>query len=333
MRGGGIVVSVLFTFLGLLFVTFFISRIVPIDPVIAIVGDRASQETYDRVYRELGLHLPLYQQFFQYLKDIIGGNLGTSVLTGQPVLEDIRQFFPATLELSSAATVIGVLFGVPMGVAAAVWKGRWPDHTIRLVSLVGYSVPIFWLGLIALLIFYAKLGLTGGPGRLDVAYEYMVEPVTGLLLIDSLLAHQWEVFANGCYHLVLPASMLGYFSLAYIARMTRSFMLEQLHQEYIITARVKGASEFRVIWIHALGNIMVPLITVIALSYAYLLEGAVLTETIFAWPGLGMYITNSLFSADMPAVLGGTIVVGAVFVGINLFSDLLYTLFDKRVRS
>ncbi len=330
---GQTVLSVIATFLGLLLVTFCISRVVPIDPVLAMVGDRASQETYDQVFHELGLHLPLYKQFLLYLGDILNGDFGTSILTGQPVIEDIRQFFPATLELSTAATIIGVLIGVPMGVTAAVWKGRLPDHIIRFVSLVGYSVPIFWLGLIALLVFYAKLGLVGGPGRLDIAYEYIVEPVTGLILVDSLLAQEWQVFTNACHHIVLPAFMLGYFSLAYIARMTRSFMLEQLSQEYIITARVKGASEFRVIWIHALRNIMVPLITVIALSYAYLLEGAVLTETIFAWPGLGMYITNSLFSADMSAVLGGTVIVGAVFVGINMFSDILYTIFDKRVNS
>lgn len=323
-------VSILLTFFGLLFVTFVIARVVPIDPVLAVVGDRATPEVYERARLAMGLDKPVVIQFFLYIRDVLSGDLGTSVLTGQPVLEDIKAFFPATLELSTIATIIGVLLGVPMGIAAAVYKGRWPDHLIRFVSLVGYSVPIFWLGLIALLIFYAKLGLVGGPGRLDVAYDFMVDPVTGLILVDSLLAGEMEVFQNALHHLVLPAFLLGYFSLAYIARMTRSFMLEQLGQEYITTARVKGASEFSVIWKHALGNIMVPLITVIALSYAYLLEGAVLTETIFAWPGLGMYITNSLFSADMPAVLGGTIVVGSVFVGINLLSDILYSFFDRR---
>lgn len=325
-------VSIAVTFLGLLLVTFLIARVVPIDPVVAIVGDRASPEIYDRVYKELGLDLPLYRQFLLYLSDIVQGDFGESVLTGQPVIQDIRQFFPATLELSTIATIIGVLIGVPFGVAAAVWQGKWQDHLIRLVSLVGYSVPIFWIGLIGLLVFYAKLDWVAGPGRLDIAYEFIVEPVTGLIIIDSIIAGEWEVLGNALSHIILPAFLLGYFSLAYIARMTRSFMLEQLSQEYITTARVKGVSELKVIWKHALGNIMVPLVTVIALSYGYLLEGAVLTETIFAWPGLGMYITNSLFSADMSAVLGGTVVVGCVFVGINLFSDVLYRVFDRRVQ-
>ena len=201
-----------------------------------------------------------------------------------------------------------------------------------MIGLVGYSVPIFWLGLVGLLVFYAKLDWVAGPGRLDVFYVDLVEPVTGVILIDAALAGDWEVFWNAVEHLILPASLLGYFSLAYIARMTRSFMIEQLSQEYITTARVKGLSETRVIWRHALGNTAVPLVTVIALSYANLLEGSVLTETVFAWPGLGFYITNSLLNADMNAVLGGTIVVGCVFIGLNLLSDLLYRVLDPRAR-
>jgi peptide/nickel transport system permease protein len=203
---------------------------------------------------------------------------------------------------------------------------------IRVLGLIGYSAPIFWLGLMGLLVFYAKLDWVGGPGRLDVAYEYLVEPVTGMLLVDSLLAGETDVFWNAFSHIILPASLLGYFSLAYISRMTRSFMLDQLNQEYIITARVKGLSERHVIWRHALGNVMLPLITVIALSFANLLEGSVLTEIVFAWPGLGQYITHSLLNADMNAVLGGTLVVGTVFIGLNLFSDLLYRVLDPRAR-
>jgi peptide/nickel transport system permease protein len=198
--------------------------------------------------------------------------------------------------------------------------------------LIGYSVPVFWLGLVGLLVFYAKLDWVAGPGRLDVGYDDIVDPVTGLVLVDAALAGEWEVFFNAVSHLVLPVAILGYFSLAYISRMTRSFMLEQLRQEYVTTARAKGLSELRVVWRHALGNVMVPLVTVIALSYASLLEGAVLTETVFAWPGLGRYITYSLFNADMNAVLGGTIVVGAVFIGLNLLSDMLYRMLDPRAR-
>jgi peptide/nickel transport system permease protein len=213
-----------------------------------------------------------------------------------------------------------------------VRQGGWVDHVVRVVGLVGYSVPVFWLGLMALVLFYAKLGWVSGPGRIDIAYEYSVERVTGVLLWDAARAGEWEAFRNALSHLVLPAGLLGYFSLAYISRMTRSFMLNELSQEYIVAARAKGLSEMRIIWRHALRNAMVPLVTVIALSYAGLLEGSVLTETVFSWPGLGLYITNSLQNADMNAVLGGTLVVGTIFVGLNLLSDLLYRMLDPRTR-
>ena len=329
---GRLIASLAVTFLGLLFITFIIGRMIPIDPVLAIVGERASQSTYDQVYREMGLDRPLYEQFAIYVWQVLQGDLGTSLLTARPVADDILRVFPATLELATVATIIGVVFGIPMGVIAAVNQGRWQDQVVRVVGLFGYSMPVFWLGLMGLLIFYGVLDWVSGPGRLDIFYEDIVPPVTGVILIDSLLAGDFEVFKNALSHLVLPASVLGYFSLAYISRMTRSFMLEQLSQEYIVTARVKGVSEARVVWRHALGNILVPLITVIALSYANLLEGSVLTETVFAWPGLGQYITNALLSADMNAVLGGTIVVGMLFIGLNLLSDFLYRVVDPRAR-
>jgi peptide/nickel transport system permease protein len=324
--------TVALTFLGLLLVTFLIGRVVPIDPVLTAVGDRAPAEVYERVKRELGLDLPLWQQFWIYLRQVLAGNFGRSVLTSNPVLDDIRRVFPATLELATVATLIGVTLGIPMGVVAAVGRGRLVDQVIRVVSLVGYSVPVFWLGLMGLLLFYARLGWVAGPGRLDVAYDDLIPTVTGVILLDSAWAGEWEVFGNALSHVMLPASILGYFSLAYVARMTRSFMLAELGQEYVTTARIKGLSERRVVWRHALGNVMVPLITVIALAYANLLEGSVLTETVFAWPGLGQYITSSLLNADMNAVLGGTVVVGTVFIGLNLLSDLLYRLVDPRAR-
>ena len=193
-------------------------------------------------------------------------------------------------------------------------------------------MPVFWLGLVGLLLFYAKLGWVGGPGRLDVGFDDIVPPVTGMITVDSLLAGEYDVFWNALSHLLLPASILGYLSLAYIARMTRSFMLDQLRQEYVLAARAKGLSPWRVVWRHALGNVWVPLVTVIALTFGSLLEGAVLTETVFAWPGLGLYIKNSLFNADMNAVLGGTVLVGVVFIGLNMLSDLLYPLVDPRAR-
>ncbi len=324
--------AIAFTMLGLLFVTFMIGRVMPIDPVIAVVGERASKELYDATFFEMGLDKPLIGQFGYYLADVLQGDFGMSRLNGRPVAEDIARVFPATLELATLGTFIGVFIGVPLGVVAAVKRGTWIDQIARVVALVGYSMPIFWLGLVSLLVFYGILGWVGGPGRVSIFYMDIVPPVTGMILVDSILDGNWEVFWNAVSHIILPASLLGYFSLAYISRMTRSFMLEQLSAEYITTARVKGLSERSVIWKHAFGNIKVQLITVIALSYAGLLEGSVLTEIIFSWPGIGSYITTALLSADMNAVLGGTVVVGLVFVCLNVFSDLLYKFYDPRAK-
>ena len=321
------------TFVGLTAVTFFISRLTNIDPVIAVIGDRANEVTYQRVYQELGLDQPVIFQYLIYLKRLVTGEFGMSVLTSQPVLTDLLRVFPATFELATIAIIIGIALGVPAGVLAGATRGRWPDQVIRVVGLFGYSVPVFWLGLVGLFIFYGKLGWVGGAGRLDVFYQGIVPTRTGVILIDAALAGEWEIFANAFSHLILPASILGYYSLAYIARMTRSFMIDQLSQEYITAARIKGNSYWRAVWRHAFPNIMVPLITVVGLSYASLLEGAVLTETVFAWPGLGLYITRALFNSDMNAVLGGTVLVGAMFITINLVSDLLYKLVDPRLRT
>ncbi len=324
--------AIAFTMLGLLFVTFMIGRVMPIDPVIAVVGERASKELYDATFLEMGLDKPLMVQFGYYLADVLQGDFGMSRLNGRPVAEDIARVFPATLELATLGTFIGVFIGVPLGVVAAVKRGTWIDQVARVIALVGYSMPIFWLGLVSLLVFYGILGWVGGPGRVSIFYMDIVPPVTGMILVDSILDGNWEVFWNAVSHIILPASLLGYFSLAYISRMTRSFMLEQLSAEYITTARVKGLPERSVIWKHAFGNIKVQLITVIALSYAGLLEGSVLTEIIFSWPGIGSYITTALLSADMNAVLGGTVVVGLVFVCLNVFSDLLYKFYDPRAK-
>ena len=320
------------TYLGLLAVTFFIGRVIPVDPVLAIVGDRAPEHVIARVREEMGLNQPRWQQFAIYVNKALHGEFGTSVLTANPVWSDIKKTFPATLELATAGILIGAGLGIPLGVWAAVRRGGIVDHSVRVIGLVGYSVPVFWLGLMALVLFYAKLGWIGGPGRIGVAFEYSVPRVTGLLLVDAAMAGEWEAFGNAFSHLVLPASLLGCLSLAYISRMTRSFMLNELGQEYIVAARAKGLSETRIVWRHALRNAMVPLVTVVALSYASLLEGSVLTETVFSWPGLGLYITHSLQNADMNAVLGGTIVVGTIFIGLNLFSDALYRWLDPRTK-
>ncbi|WP_118134212.1 ABC transporter permease [Oceanicella sp. SM1341] len=334
---GGFLVTLAVTLLGLLAVTFVIGRVVPIDPVLAVVGERATTAQYEAAREALGLNEPLLTQFLIYVGDALRGDFGRSLLTSQPVLSDIARVFPATLELSTIATIFGVALGVPAGVLAATRPGSWVDQLVRLIGLAGYSMPIFWLGLIGLLVFYGNLGWVGGPGRLDTSYQFTFEldvtPVTGMILIDSALAGAWDVFANALTHIILPAGVLGYYSMAYISRMTRSFMMNELSQEYVTTARVKGMPEWRVVWVHALRNVSVPLITVIALSYANLLEGSVLTETVFAWPGLGLYITNALFSADMNAVMGGTVIVGATFVLLNMISDVLYKLIDPRART
>ena len=332
-RAGSFIASLVLTFLGLTAITFLISRLTKIDPVLAIVGDKASKEVYDKTFIMLGLDKPLIVQYGAYLRKLLSGDFGTSVLTSQPVLSDLLHVFPATFELATLATILGILIGVPSGVLGAARKGLWPDHLVRVVCLFGYSIPVFWLGLVGLFVFYGKLGWVSGTGRLDIGFDDIVTTRTGILLVDAALDGQWEIFRNAFSHLILPASILAYFSLAYIARMTRSFMIDQLSQEYVVAARIKGRSFWGAIWKHAFPNIMVPLITVIGLSYASLLEGAVLTETVFAWPGLGQYITRALFNSDMNAVLGGTVLVGTVFIGINLFCDFIYKVFDPRLRS
>lgn len=334
-RGGGLLRalgSVLITMIGLLFVTFIIGRVMPIDPVLAVVGERASPAYYQQVYEQMGLDKPIIVQFGLFLSDVARGDFGMSVLTARPVSQDIIRVFPATLELATIGVLVGIICGVPLGVMAAVYQGRWVDQCVRLFGLFGYSMPIFWIALVGLMLFYGKLGWVAGPGRLDVYYQDIIPAVTGMILIDSVLARDWTIFWNAVSHIILPGLILGYYSMAYISRMTRSFMIEELSKEYITTARVKGLSETKVIWRHALGNVMIPLITVIALSYANLLEGSVLTETIFAWPGLGQYITIALLSADMNAVLGGTVVVGLVFILLNMLSDVLYRVVDPRSR-
>lgn len=324
--------SVIVTIFGLLALTFFIGRLLPLDPVLAILGDDAGQEAYDRMYRQLGLDQPLYVQFYTYVRDMLSFNFGRSLASGRPVLEDILRVFPATLELATVAMILGTGLGVPLGVLAAARQNTWIDQVIRVVALIGYSAPNFWLGLIGLTFFYASLGWVGAPGRIDVIYQWDLEPWSGLYLLDSALGGQWDVFRDVFSRIVLPASILAYGAMAYIARMTRSFMLEQLGQEYIIAARAKGASRAAVIWGHAFPNIAVQLVTVIALSYAFLLEGAVLTETVFAWPGFGRYLTTALLRSDMNAVMGCTLLIGLIFIGLNLLADLFYRSFDPRTR-
>ncbi len=324
--------SVAVTLFALLALTFVIGRMLPIDPVIAVVGEAASRETYDMVRTRMGLDQPVLIQFGRFALDMVQGRFGSAIITGRPVIDDLARVFPPTIELATFGMAIGIGVGVPMGVLAALYAGRWIDHIARIIGLIGHSAPTFWLGLMGLVVFYAMLGWVDGPGRIDDAFEGDVDPVTGFLLIDALLAGNGEVLVNAWRHIVLPASILGLGAAATISRLTRAFLLEQLGQEYIVTARAKGLSFARVLWRHAFANISVQLITVIVLSYAFLLEGAVLTETVFAWPGFGRYFTNSLLTGDMNAVLACTLIVGAIFVVMNMLADLAYRLLDPRTR-
>lgn len=324
--------SVALTLLGLLALTFFMGRLLPADPVLAVTGFEVDRATYDRVFLELGLDRPVWQQFLSYVGGVLTGDLGRSTTTGQPVVRDLLQVFPATFELAFAAVIFGSAIGIPLGIAAAVHRGKLIDHVARIIGLAGYSIPIFWMGLMALFVFYAKLRWVGASGRVSVFYEGIVPPVTGLLLVDATIARDWTVLKSAFAHLVLPASVLGYYSTAYISRMTRSFMLEQLSQEYIVAARAKGLPNSAVIWRHAFKNIRVQLLTVIALVFGGLLDGAVLIETVFGWPGVGQYLTRGLQFNDMNVVMGTVLVVGILFLTINTLSDWLYRKLDPRTR-
>lgn len=326
------VATILVTLFGLLVLTFCIGRLMPVDPVRAIVGEEADAATYRMVAERLGMDRPVYEQFLRYLMDVLTGQFGVSIRTGQSVINDIAHVMPATIELATFAIIFGAALGIPLGIIAAVRRNRPTDHIIRVLTLLGHSMPIFWIGMIALIVFYAALGLVGGGGRMADYNIGLVTERTGFLLIDAALAGDWDVFKDALNHLVLPASILGYSSMAYITRMTRSFMLDQLTQEYIITARVKGLSNNRTIWHHAFANIRVQLVTIVALAYGSLLEGAVLIETVFSWPGFGQYMTNNMLVGDMNAVMTCVLIVGIIFICLNLLSDVLYKVFDPRTR-
>lgn len=320
------------TLFGLLTMTFVIGRLMPIDPVLAVIGPDADSSTYQQVFEDMGLGRPIWVQYFYYLKDMLSGDFGRAILTGSPVTDDIFRVLPATIELASIAIMIGVGLGVPLGVYAATHRGRLGDHLTRLITLFGYSTPVFWVGMVGLIIFYAWLNWAGAAGRIGFAYDDMFTSYTGFYLVDTLLSGNLEAFLSALRHIALPAFILGLNSVSFIGRMTRSFMLEQLSQEYIKTARVKGLSERSVIWKHAFKNIRVQLLTIVALAYGGLLEGAVLIETVFAWPGFGQYLTDSLLMGDMNAVMASVLFIGLVFVFLNLLSDVLYKLFDPRTQ-
>ncbi|OCR24030.1 peptide ABC transporter permease [Pseudomonas syringae] len=322
--------GLLLVVIGVSVITFAISHLIPGDPARLIAGDRASDAIVANIRHQLGLDLPLYQQYGRYMLDLLQGDLGTSIRTSRPVLEDLQAYFPATLELALAALLLSILIGVPLGVLSAVYHNRAIDQIARTVAVTGISTPAFWLGLGLIVLFYGHLNWLPGSGRLD---EGLTPPrtITGFYLIDSLLMGDWELFKNAAQHLLLPAVTLGFVNLGVIARQIRSAMLDQLGEDYIRTARAYGLSKWAVILRHALPNALIPSVTVLGLTLGDLLYGAVLTETVFAWPGMGAYVVKSIQSLDFPAVMGFAIVVSFIYVLLNMAIDLVYRLIDPRI--
>jgi peptide/nickel transport system permease protein len=323
--------GLLFVLAGVSIFTFALAQLVPIDPAAAALGQNAREEQI-AVYRaQLGLDLPIWQQYVNYVGRLLQGDLGASIRTRRPVVDDLRDFLPATIELSLAALLVALLVGIPLGMLAALHRNSWVDGGARLFALVGGSLPIFYLGLLLLGLFYRQLQWLPGPGRLDSTLEPPTH-ITGLYTVDSLLTGNWPVFTNSVYHLILPALTLGYFSAAVLLRMTRSAMLEVLNQDYVRTAKSKGLAGRVVVWRHVLKNALPPVLTVIGITFGSLLSGAVLTETIFNWPGLGRYATTSVTSLDFPAVMGVTLVAAIIYPVVNTLVDIGYTMVDPRVR-
>lgn len=324
--------SFLMTLFGLLVFTFILSRAAPIDPALQLVGDHASEATYQQARHQLGLDQPLPMQFLNYVNQMLHGDLGVSQITQQPVVNDLATAFPATIELATVAMFFGALFGILLASLAVYKPGSILDHGARLISLLGYSVPVFWLGLLGLLLFYATLHWSAGPGRLDDIYTYTMEYNSGFVLFDALRTGDPEIMLNAIGHLWLPVAVLALLSMASITRLLRAVMLEESNKEYVILAQAKGAARARILFSHIFPNVLGTLITILALSYASLLEGAVLTETVFAWPGLGRYLTSALFASDTAAVLGSTLLIGTCFVTLNAIADALTRWVDPRTR-
>lgn len=321
-----------FVLFGVITVTFFIAKVIPADPIQALLGPNAPADLIEKVRKEWGLDKPVHEQYINYILGVIQGDLGKSIKTNRPVITDLRQFFPATVELATLSLLVALAIGIPAGIISAIKRNSWIDHVSRILALIGVSTPVFWLGIVLLYIFYYWLGVLPGPGQLDPGIERPPH-ITGMILVDSLITGNFEAFTNALSHLILPAFVLGYYSSAYIMRITRASLLEVLNKDYIRTARAKGLKERVVIYRHALRNSMIPTVTVIGITYGSLLEGAVLTETIFAWPGLGRYSTSAFLSLDLNAVVGSALLIALIYSVANLIVDLVYAYLDPRVRT
>ena len=319
------------TFLGVSLIAFSFIRMLPGDPVMLMSGERVmSEERHSQIMHDLGLDRPMYVQYFDYLGSVLQGDLGTSIVSKRPVFEDFKALFPATLELSLCAIIVAVCLGIPAGVLAAVKRGTWLDQSIMGVALVGYSMPIFWWGLLLIIFFSGYLGWTPVSGRISLMYFF--KPVTGFMLIDSLLSGQSGAFKSALTYLILPTVVLATIPLAVIARQTRSAMLEVLGEDYVRTAKSKGLTPFRVIGVHALRNAMIPVITTIGLQVGVMLAGAILTETIFSWPGIGKWMVDAVFKRDYAVVQGGLLMIAGVIMLVNLLVDVAYGFVNPRIR-
>ncbi|MEA1940503.1 MAG: ABC transporter permease [Candidatus Caldatribacteriota bacterium] len=316
---------------GVVTVTFFLSHVIPADPVGAIIGENAPQELVEKMEKELGLDLPVGQQYIRYLKGIVHWDFGMSLRTQRPVSHDMRIYFPATMELALFSLSIAIIFGIIIGIISAVKRNQLPDNISRVFSLVGISMPAFWLGLLFILILYYHLGLIPAGGRLSPSLS-SPPIISGFYLLDSLIAGEFRTFWDALYHLIGPGLVLGWIQTAYICRVTRSSMLEVLNEEYIRTARVKGLKEKIVIFRHAFKNALIPVVTMIGISFGYLLEGSVLTETVFGYPGLGRYAVNSFLSLDLNSVIGSVTLIAICYALSNLIVDLLYAFLDPRIK-
>ena len=319
------------TFLGIVFLAFILIHLVPGDPVEVRMGERGiAPARHAELLHEMGLDRPLYVQFADYVGNVLHGNLGISLITHRPVLAEFFDLFPATLELSICAVLFAIIFGLPAGMLAGVKRNSPFDHMVMGVTVAGYSLPIFVWGLVLILTFSLDLGWTPVSGRISLDYDF--DRVTGFMTIDALLSDQEGAFASALSHLILPTIALGTIPLAVIARMTRSSMLEVLGEDYIRTARAKGLPAYRVICVHALRNALIPIITVIGLQIGVLFTGAILTETIFSWPGVGKWLIEAINRRDYPVLQGGTLLIGVVVMAVNLLVDLTYGLINPRIR-
>jgi len=317
---------------GVSLLTFIISHAIPGDPARLMAGQRASPEVVEQIRRNYGLDQPLPVQYIRYMSGLLHGDLGRSIRTGRPVVEDLARFFPATLELVGTALFIAVLVGVPLGVWSASRPNSWVDHLSRTVSVAGVSTPLFWLGVVVLTVLYGRLGWVPGSGRLT-PFAAPPPAVTGMYTIDALIARDWDTFVDALHHLLLPALCLAFVHVGLVARQVRASVLEVLSQDFIRTAHAYGVPPRRVLYRYALRNALVPTLTVVGLALGDLLAGAVVTETIFAWPGMGSYVVDSISFLDFPAIMGFTILVATGYTLINLVVDLLTLKLDPRIRA